>query len=354
MNGHGKTSLLTALYLGLYGPDGLRFVEGLDSRQDSKTERSVGYRNAIKNFRHRHSPMTEPAVVDITLNREGEIESHESLRICRKWYFQSNGELRQNDSGEEVQLYLDDTLVDARSLEDVRHNVQEHIFPPDLAPAFLFDGEQAQRMIFDGGSQSFQREVAVLFGTSRVDEAAKSARNYSSRITQSVGGRQKSDEREKRLSVLKQEREGIDSDLQTLKEQLDEHERERGDVLSKVQEIQDELQRSGDNGQTVSDLHIKLTKASEKRERADSRLTELAEQLSLSMAAVRLSEPVNKRLAMEAKRETWESAKNKPRNAPGVFSIMQRPIHKKKTHCCGTWPPPIGGNCGSELSKGSG
>ena len=229
--------------------------------------------------------------------------------IKRTWYFQHDGQLRQGDAAEQVQLYIDDELISPTTPEIVQEYLSERVFPPDIAPAFLFDGEQAQRMIFEGGSQQFQREVAVLFGTARVDEAAKDARNYSNRLTQSMGGNRAISQRQQQLKQLSSERDQLDQRVVALEAELDEVQRDRTRLAAEVQKRQEGLRRAGDQGVPVAELQKNVERGGDTLHRARELLNELADGLGLALAAKRLQPDVRRRLRMEAKRETWLSAK---------------------------------------------
>src|ERR1700721_664147 len=65
MNGHGKTSLLFALYVGLFGRFGLRHSDGF---QAFNGEDTPPYREAIRKFRRTTSPPDEPTSVEIVFS----------------------------------------------------------------------------------------------------------------------------------------------------------------------------------------------------------------------------------------------------------------------------------------------
>jgi DNA sulfur modification protein DndD len=304
MNGHGKTSLLTSLYLGLFGVHGLRFVEGLDD-----DDAAGSYRKALGHFRHHHSDPAEPTSIEIELLEAGEGLSERSVRIRRTWHYQANGQLRPGDGGEEVHLYVDHELVQLASAEQAIDHLQDQVFPSDLAPAFLFDGEQAQRMIFEGGSQQFQREVAVLFGTARVDAAATDARDYSNRLTQSMGGNRAISQRQRELKELKAERERLDAAARKLDEDIRQLQDERTRLGHQVQQHQEKLRRAGDQGVSIAELHKRVQEASEAVSSSKATLDKLANDMGLALAATRLRADVLRRLRMEARREAWLSAK---------------------------------------------
>lgn len=304
MNGSGKTSFLTALYLGLFGRHGLQFVEGLQDISDAKH-----YREAMRQFRHRYVKSDSPVSVEIVLESMTPQGAIENLRLKRVWHYQPNGQLRQGDGSEEVQLYIEGEPVHVSSPDEAHKQLKERVFPVELTPAFLFDGEQAQRMIFEGGSERFQREVAVLFGTAKVDFAAREARNYSYRLTQSAGGARAVDQRQQRLKELKSKREQLEQSVKSIKSERAETESERKRASSDIQERRDELKLLGADGAPVTELHERRKKANQRLERCVTRLDELAEGLNLALAMKRLKNPIDRRLRSEAAREEWLNVK---------------------------------------------
>jgi DNA sulfur modification protein DndD len=65
MNGHGKTSFLMSLYLGLFGRFGLRHCEGFTKNNEPDL---ASYRKAIENYRRSVALSDEPTVIDVTLS----------------------------------------------------------------------------------------------------------------------------------------------------------------------------------------------------------------------------------------------------------------------------------------------
>src|SRR6185312_14811676 len=65
MNGHGKTSLLVSLYIGLFGRFGLRHCEGFLNTEDADGR---GYRDAVAKFRRNSADAEDPTVIDLTLS----------------------------------------------------------------------------------------------------------------------------------------------------------------------------------------------------------------------------------------------------------------------------------------------
>ena len=77
MNGHGKTSFLVSLYLGLFGRFGLRYCEGFNSTDESDV---TSYRQAIAKYRRNSAIADEATIIDITLTPTTSDSDEEEVR----------------------------------------------------------------------------------------------------------------------------------------------------------------------------------------------------------------------------------------------------------------------------------
>ncbi len=140
-NGFGKTSILEAISLGLYGREGVALVgRGTNGRSDSYDgflERAL-----FSDARGQNATMS------VELAFEG--TSEERIVVQRSWYFTAGG--RHRGSDEEVRIWSgpDDDIVPIPQGEDMagfaRDLIGERLLPVRLAPFFLFDGEQLDRV----------------------------------------------------------------------------------------------------------------------------------------------------------------------------------------------------------------
>lgn len=159
MNGSGKTSLLFGLYLGLFGRHGLRFIEGL--REDEDTSY---YRQELQKIRRREAMPDEPTVVHLSFSPGLKDGNAPAVRLQRTWHFDSRHEPLQGDAFEELVVWQDEEPMrldpsPRDHLDYSKERLERLLFPLQFLPAFFFDGEQAQRMIFEGGAESFQRDT---------------------------------------------------------------------------------------------------------------------------------------------------------------------------------------------------
>jgi DNA sulfur modification protein DndD len=314
MNGHGKTSFLLSLYLGLFGRFGLRHCEGFatyDSSQDFKT-----YRDAITKFRRNTADSSDPTVIDITLTPSYRDSSdEEEVRVVRRFYFSGRNEPKQGAAFEEVDIYVGGRLQKQTTLDKdpillAHERVERNLFEAHVAPAFFFDGEQAQKLIESQGERGLKKAVEVMFGTKVVEELAETMNQYLLRMRQSTGGRRRCSEQQEELDEKLKERDILNQhigkkqeDLHKLETGKDQKEQQRG-------QLQEELARNGGlNNFTYAQAEADYSRSIKEQDDANKALGGLVRQVGLALAISRLAPAIQNRLRIESLREDWESLK---------------------------------------------
>jgi len=314
MNGHGKTSFLLSLYLGLFGRYGLRHCEGFanhDSNNDFKT-----YRDAVAKFRRNTADSNEPTVIDITLTPSWKDSSdEEEVRVVRRWYFSGRNEPKQGSAFEEVDIYVGGRLqksatTDKDPLLLAHERVERNLFEAHVAPAFFFDGEQAQKLIESQGERGMKKAVEVMFGTKVVEELRETMNQYLGRMRQTTGGRKRCseqqlelDEKLKERTVLNDQIAKKQGDLKQLEAEKDQKEQERS-------KLQEDLGRMGGlSNLSQYQAEKEYERAEKEQTEAEKALGALVKQLGLALATSRLSLSIQNRLKAEGLREDWENLK---------------------------------------------
>ncbi len=305
MNGHGKTSFLISLYLGLFGSFGLRHCEGFRTIAENDIN---SYRKAIAKFRRSTADPDEPTVIDITFTPTLNDRDEQEVRIIRRWYFTSANTPRIGDGFEELEIHVGDRIV--RRMEAILANerIEKELFPAHVCPAFFFDGEQAQALIEGAGEEGIRKAVNTMFGASILSELQSQVRTYLTRSHGALGGKQKTSEkqeilnqkisRQTELNKLIGRREG---ELEELNQQRDELDRERN-------QRRDDLVRAGGGGAADTERVNKAFKDAEaKKISAEAAVTELANQIGLVLAVSRLDPSIRRRLRKEQLREEYEN-----------------------------------------------
>lgn len=170
-NGYGKTSLLEALIIGLYGTAGRDLVARAESR-DGETGKLIGYRQFIERAFNRQAyeeganRMSVEIVLDV---------GRKTITVERTWYIgMSDGEPSFKPSDEQLIIYegRDDDRVPLRvpATQDrgeyLQAYVERHFLQQSLAGFFLFDGERVQRLAESEMATQVRLGIEGLLGIS--------------------------------------------------------------------------------------------------------------------------------------------------------------------------------------------
>lgn len=305
MNGHGKTSFLLALYLGLFGKFGLRYCEGFRSVGDSDT---AGYRRAIDSYRRAGADPTEPTEVSLTFTPTFRDSTRQKeVRVVRRWYFTGANRLKQGDACEEVQVFVDDKPVRASDIADVAGRLETTLFPPSVMPAFFFDGEQARSLIEKMGEDGMRKAVEVMFGMKVVSEVRETLKSYLSNARSKIGGKSKAPELQSKLDDEKKKRDTLDSSLGKLQKSLSEVRTELEHMKGEREQLMEKLAFSGGlASRGVAEVAKARADADSERTQLEKQLTQSMARIGLPLALTRLGPAVRNRLTSEGARENWE------------------------------------------------
>lgn len=150
LNGAGKTTILEAIHLALYGP----LSHGLGRRTGS-------YDSYLRSLIHRGVPASEGAAVELTFHVFQQGVEH-TYRVRRRWQG-SGASLR-----EFILVWLDGKYDDA--LTSNWHEHVETFLPRGVAGLFFFDGEQIEALADLEQSQHVLRSaLAALLGLDLID-----------------------------------------------------------------------------------------------------------------------------------------------------------------------------------------
>lgn len=326
MNGYGKTTLLEALVLGLFGRDGLSVLARAVVRDGESDRLSQSYDDFLERALHAKAieQGRSSASVEVVL-RDGA----DSVRVQRIWHFTGSGKHRRED--EEVRIYAgtEDELVRIPKGEDredfVRNYVAHSFLPVHLAQFFLFDGEQVQRLAKKDMSTQVKAGIEGMLGVPILRELATDLEKYAQTKRNSV--RNMGDETLERLRAEVRERE---AELQGAEEQLAEVEPQIGPLKNRRDQLVRDL--GSFQGGTYANLRELMERkgADEKeRDRLRERLAHLLrEDLALAMAGRDLRDRVCRRLDAEDERGKWENGKSQ--SAGGLVKLLsaidERPV----------------------------
>lgn len=273
-NGHGKTTLLEAIYLCLYDKDAISHLQraGLNGKEKN-------YSEFLQSALH-HQAETKYGRKEIVL--ELEIRQHHrgseyGLRIKRKWYFDSYDKYQSGDNSAIIELitngehkFVDDT--------DIGTYLNAYAVPIDYAPFFFFDGEQIVKAAEGSGAGVWlNKALKGLLGVTLLEKLLDSLQNYRNQnITQ--GGNNK----------LQHALEQAMRQLETAKTTLEITNEELAEAQAKLQHWLDErdrlMQQVGGGGdiRTSQDLMTQ-------REQLEKEMTEFQNRIKAAVKAMPLA-----------------------------------------------------------------
>lgn len=307
MNGHGKTSFLLALYLGLFGRFGLRHAEGFGRFE---SDNLAFYREAIRKFRRNSASLDEPTTIDLTFSpvaQDGEPEEAE-VRIVRRWFFSADGKPKQGDAFETVELYINGKPQRLSDVDAAHARLERYLFPANFMPAFFFDGEQAQTLVNNAAESGIKKSVEVLFGTKILEEVDDAVRQYINLSRNRIGGSRSLSGQQKELDDKILEREKLEANIADLHHEFQKVERQRSDLEKEQQALNERLNRlGGANKANLDDIRKQLERSTQEVLASEEALTSHALSLGTALAVARLAPTITNRLKSEQVRERWEN-----------------------------------------------
>lgn len=305
MNGHGKTSFLIALYVGMFGRFGIRYCEGYALHGEDE---APFYRKALKLFRRIGADPDQPTAIELTFSPTLNDKAEEEIRIVRRWHFTSSGAPKLGDSFEELQIYSDSKpLPRIPDVDTGTRRLEKLLFPPHTMPAFFFDGEQAQTLITNAGTPGIKKAIEVMFGTKILEEVHEQIRDFINHSHSEVGGKRAASKLEEDLQVKLSEREKLNQEIATLQQKEAELSKQKDQVEQERKHAQERLRLlGGAHTQDLSVLQEQLKQSQKRRDTAERELIQSVRQLGLSLALSRLDVAIQNRLEAEELREVWE------------------------------------------------
>lgn len=304
MNGTGKTSLLAALYLGLFGREGMYYVEGVRWATDEE-ERYRSYRQLLERILHRGS--TEGDDANIKVQLVFDLGEAQPLVITRVWHFSRGGKVRDLNStdGEEV-------IIEYRGRprrfgwQEANNKIEDYLFPPHVLPCFFFDGEQAQRRVEGAGGLALSDAIQTLYGTRLLSNLADTLKAYVDRKKLAVNrdvGRVREDE----LSQKRSERDRLQSDLKLLKQQRQQRtEAFRAAEQERSNHEQELIQMTGSNAVDIQLIAAEKSAVEQQERRQFDDLQRQVAALAFPIAFKRYSHSIASQLNGEIVRDRWQ------------------------------------------------
>lgn len=186
--------------------------------------------------------------------------------------------------------------------------IERELFPAHVAPAFFFDGEQAQALIEGAGEEGIRKAVNTMFGATVLAELKDALGGYLNRAHFALGGKRKASDREDQLNLKVSQQTDLNKQIGKREGELEEMQQDKERIDRERNQQRDELARAG-GGSPGDANRIKqdFKTAEEQKQQAEKTVTLLANEIGLVLAVSRLDPAIRRRLNRERLLEDYEN-----------------------------------------------
>jgi DNA sulfur modification protein DndD len=299
MNGFGKTTLLEALYLGLYGKDSIIHLARAGIKGD------VGYPVFLERALHGQAVRTKRDTMSVSV--QFNINEREGFQITRKWYFSNRGDWRD----EEVLIYdiRDGIKMQPRSSDQIEEILDQYFVPAHLAPFFFFDGEEVKRLADHNRVEQIKMGVEGLLGVVLLRRLETRLQQYQTNKSQGVPKVDEDKHRQlfEELTKHEEQLEELNRRKFDSGQELDVLRTERADFLNRIMA----LGGGGGDIANASDIVAEMTRAeAELKTCQDSLEAVLGSRLPFHLISTEIREAYISQLKSEEERIRWDARKN--------------------------------------------
>jgi DNA sulfur modification protein DndD len=326
MNGYGKTSILEALYLCLYGKDAIAHLARAGLKTD---EAKGGYPTFLERAfngeakREGRDTMSVRVVINKTKTK--------AVDIARKWYFRPNGNWTYDEEAivrEIVRDIPDAPRMDGKNGFYLSELLDEEFVPAHVAPFFFFDGEEVKKLADQSRVEQVKQGLEGLLGVVLLRNLADRLKNFESLRRGDV-----SSVDEENMSRLLDTLSDNQSQLKNLKRDAEESEEQLSVFREERHSLIERITSAGGGGgdiATVKDLVEEREQLRNKVKECQRRLEDiLSGRLPFHLMAKDLLELFREQLEAEIKLFQHESEKQalEPRQAEfeSAFSSQTSP-----------------------------
>lgn len=326
MNGYGKTSILEALYLCLYGKDAIVHL----ARAGLKTDEARGYPSFLERsfngeaLRDGKDTMTVRVVIHRTKNN--------GVDVSRKWFFRTSGIWAADEEAivrEIVRGVPETPKTDGKNHFHLADLLNDVFVPAHVAPFFFFDGEEVKKLADQGRVEQIKQGLEGLLGVVLLRTLSDRLRAFESRKRSEVDtvDEQNLARLVELLATGDQQLTALRSEASTIKERQEQLKGERQALIERI------TAAGGGAGDvaTVRDLVEEREQLRNRYRECHKRLEEiLSGQLPFYLASKKLLSAFRDQVQGEIARFTWEADRMslQPRKLQFESAFFNRPEPK--------------------------
>jgi DNA sulfur modification protein DndD len=299
MNGYGKTSILEALYLGLYGKEAVEHLGRAGLKDD------IGYRKFLERALHGTAIRTgrESMWVKIQVNQT----KAEGFEVTRKWFFTRAGDWTGED---EVVIYPVRDGIRGRAVlaEKLPEMLDQRFIPVHIAPFFFFDGEEVKKLADQGRGHQIRSGIEGLLGVDLLRKLKKRLEEFQANRSTGIAVMDEQKHRElfDGLTRHETEYEEVEKKHRTLIDAVKALQAQRSSITNNM------LQLGAGAGDvaSVSDVVKQQADAETELKAVEDALDDVvATKLPFHLVARDLMESLSMQVQQELARESWEARK---------------------------------------------
>ncbi|KVW92763.1 DNA sulfur modification protein DndD [Thiobacillus denitrificans] len=300
INGYGKTTLLEALYVGLYGEEAFKH-----KALDSAGLKAKSYGSFLEVAFHRLAPNNGDDRMEVQV--EFTREDGGALRVTRKWFF--NGRGKYNDQKVIVETCAQTGAWMHRAEDELPELLESYATPPWLAPFFFFDGEKIAGLADEDRTGWVLSGLENLLGVKLVKELREQLTAYIDKKLREAGGVD-----EQRIEQMKNTLEKDKSKESALRESMAELRQRHGNAKDERDRFSNQLAglAQGSDARTVAEVAQSRSRAEAEVAKSWKRLRDLyAGPLPLQLIRRELQDSLANTLEREDSLSEWEQSKSR-------------------------------------------
>jgi DNA sulfur modification protein DndD len=317
MNGFGKTSILEALYLGLYGKDAIIHL----ARAGLKTDEKTGYPTFLERAFNGEAKrdQSDTMMVRIVINKT----KTKATNICRKWFFKSNGNWSREEEvvvRDEIRGVPGSPRVDGQNSFHFPELLDEVFVPAHVAPFFFFDGEEVKKLADQSRVEQIKQGLEGLLGVVLLRSLMERLKTYENSKRQEIVSVDV-----QRFHQLARDLQDNEVKLETLKSGSRNNDSEKYRLRAEQQSLLERITSSGGGGGDIANLKELL----EEREQNRSQIREtqkaleevLAGRMPFQLISRKLISQYASQLQAEIKYFEWEAEKRSLEPRQNEFEV---------------------------------
>jgi len=299
MNGYGKTSVLEALYLGLYGKEAVEHLGRAGLKDD------VGYRKFVERALHGTAIRTgrDSMWVKIQINQS----KAEGFEVTRKWFFSRSGDWTGED---EVVIYEVRDGIRGRAMPSERlpELLDQRFIPAHVAPFFFFDGEEVKKLADQSRGDQIRSGIEGLLGVVLLRKLKKRLEEFQANRSTGIAVVDEQKHRELFEALTQHEREYDEAERkqQALDESVKSLRAQRTDFTNRMMQ----LGAGAGDVASVSDVVKQQADAETDLKVTEDALDDtVASKLPFHLVSRELMEELSKQVQEEIARDSWDARK---------------------------------------------